>query len=109
MNRVWYQVRLDDGGVRTVLIVSAIPVEEMDGMRFTAHADRLKDQMGIEFETLRAWLPQHSKEVDLSGWAGSAKYDKGGTRGFVGYFQSTEEVDKFVSALRNATVLSHTV
>ena len=108
MNRVWYQVRLDDGGVRTVLIVNAISDEEEDGMGFTAHADRLKDLMGIDPETLRTWLPPNSNEQDLRGWAGSAKYDKGGTRGFVGYFQSTDEVDKFVNALRSATVQSHT-
>lgn len=103
MNRVWYQVRLDDGGVRTVLIVNAIRDEEKDGMRFTAHADRLKDLMGIDFETLRTWLPPNSYEEDLRGWAASAKYDKAGTRGFVGSFQSTEEVDKFVNALRSVT------
>ena len=106
MNRVWYQVRLDDGGVRTVLIVNAIPDEEKDGMGFTAHADRLKDLMGIEFETLQTWLPPNSYEHDLSGWAGSSKYDKRGTRGFVGFFRSTEEVDKFVNALRSATNLT---
>lgn len=105
LNRVWYQVRLDDGGVRTVLIVNAIADEEKDGMGFTAHADRFEGLLGIEFETLRTWLPPNSYEHDLLGWAGSAKYDKDGTRGIVGFFQSTEEVDKFVNALRSATTL----
>lgn len=108
LNRVWYQVRLDDGGVRTVLIVSAIPDEEKDGMGFTAHADRFKDLLGIDFETLRTWLPPDSYEWDLKGWAGSAKYDKGGTRGIVGFFQSTEQVDNFVNALKSVTNLPRT-
>lgn len=107
-NRVWYQVQLDDGGMRTVLIISAIPDEEGDGMGFTAHADRFKSLLGIDFETLQTWLPPNSYEWDLKGWAGSAKYDKDGTRGIVGFFQSTEEVDKFVNALRSATNVSPT-
>ena len=107
-DRVWYRLRREEGGVRTVLIVSAIPDEEMDGMRFTAHAHRLNDQMGIDFETLRAWLPQNSYEVDLSGWPGSSDEEKKGARGLRGYFQSTDEVDKFVNALRSATSLPRT-
>ena len=107
LDRMWYQLRLNNGGVRTVLIVSAIPDEEKGGMGFTVHADRLNEQLGIDFETLRMWLPPISNEADLSGWSGSSKYDKRGTRGLVGFFQSTEEVDKFVNALRSATVQSH--
>ena len=107
-NRVWYQVQLDDGGMRTVLIISAVPDEEKGGMGFTAHADRFKSLLGIDFETLRTWLPPNSYEWDLKGWAGSAKYDKDGTRGIVGFFQSTDEVDKFVNALRSATSLPPT-
>ena len=107
-DRVWYRLRRDDGSVRTVLIVDTIPHDESGGLSFRMHADRLEDQLGIDFETLRTWLPPNSSEQDLSGWAGSSKYDKRGTRGLVGFFQSTEEVDKFVNALKSATVQSHT-
>lgn len=107
-DRVWYRLRRDDGGVRTVLIVNAIPDPDNSGLSFSVHVDRLKDQLGIDFETLRTWLPPNSHEVDLKGWAGSSKYDKRGTRGLRGFFQSTEEVDKFVDALRSATNLPRT-
>ena len=102
-NRVWYRLRRDDGSVRTVLIVDAEPHGENGGLRFRVHADRLKDQLGADIETLRAWLPPGSHEDDLSGWAGSSVEEKRGARGLAGFFQSTEEVDRFVDALRSAT------
>ena len=105
-NRVWYRLRRDDGSVRTVLIVDAESHGENRGLSFRVHADRLKDQLGTDIETLRAWLPQDSHEDDLSGWAGSSVEEKRGARGLAGFFQSTEEVDRFVDALRSATVPS---
>ena len=102
-NRVWYRLRRNDGSVRTVLIVDAEPHGENGGLRFRVHADRLKDQLGADIETLRAWLPPGSHEDDLSGWAGSSVEEKRGARGLAGFFQSTEEVDRFVDALRSAT------
>ena len=105
-SRVWYRLRRDDGGVRTVLIVDAIPHDESGGLGFRVHAARLKDQLGTDFETLRTWLPSNSHEVDLSGWAGSSEDERRGARGLEGFFQSAEEVDRFVDALRSATALS---
>ena len=102
-NRVWYRIRRDDGGMRTVLIVDAKPHSESGGLGFTMHAARLKDLLGIDFEELRTWLPPNSHEKDLSTWAGSSKEERRGARGLVGFFQRTEEVDKFVDALRRAT------
>ena len=48
-DRVWYRLPRDNGGVRTVLIVSAIPHEENGGLGFTVHADRLEGQLGNRF------------------------------------------------------------
>ncbi len=107
-DRVWYRLPRDDGGVRTVLIVSAIPHEENGGLGFTVHAERLKGQLGTDFETLQAWLPSNSHEVDISGWAGSSEEEKRGARGLRGFFKSTDEVDKFVDSLRSAATLSST-
>ena len=102
-SRVWYRLRRDDGGVRTVLIVDAIPHDESGGLGFRVHAARLKDQLGTDFETLRTWLPSNSHEVDLSGWAGSSEDERRGARGLEGFFKGIEEVDRFVDALRSAT------
>ena len=105
-NRVWYRLRRDDGGARTVLIVHAEAHGENGGLSFNVHADRLIDELGIDFETLRAWLPPDSHEVDLSGWVGGSEKEKRGARGLEGFFQSAEEVDRFVDALRSATARS---
>ena len=105
-NRVWYRLRRNDGGARTVLIVHAEAHGENGGLSFSVHADRLIDELGIDFETLRAWLPPDSHEVDLSRWVGGSEKEKRGARGLEGFFQSAEEVDRFVDALRSATALS---
>ena len=107
-NRVWYRLHRDDGGMRTVLIVDAIPHDENGELGFRVHADRFKDQLGIDFETLRTWLPTNSHEEDLSRWPGSSEDERRGARGLRGFFQNSEEVGKFVDALRSLTALSRT-
>ena len=107
-NRVWYRIRRDDGGMRTVLIVDAERHDENGGLRFRMHSDRLEVLLGIGFEELRMWLPPNSHEEDLSGWVGSSEEERRGARGLVGFFQSTEQVDKFADALRSATAQPQT-
>ena len=107
-NRVWYRIRRDDGGMRTVLIVDAEPHDENGGLRYRVHSDRLKDLLGIDFQELRTWLPPDSREEDLSGWVGSSEEERKGARGLVGFLQSTEQVDKFADALRRAAAQPRT-
>ena len=107
-NRVWYRLQRGDGGVRTVLIVDAEPHDANGGLGFTVHSTRLKDLLGIDMEELRTWLPPTSDEEDLSGWAGSSDEEKRGARGLGGFFQSADEVEKFVDGLRRATARSRT-
>ena len=102
-DRVWYRLRGDDGGMRTVLIVSAEPDSENGGMGFSVHAARFERLLRIDFDELRTWLPENSHERDLSGWAGSSEEERRGARGLAGTFQSIAQVDRFVDALRNAT------
>ena len=107
-NRVWYRLRRDDGSMRTVLIVSALPHKETRGLEFTVHATRLGDHFGLDLEALRTWLPPNSHEVEVSMWPGSSEDERRGARGLGGIFQSAEEVDKFLKALRSATARSGT-
>ena len=107
-NRVWYRLRRGDGGVRTVLIVDAIPHDESGGLGFRVHTTRLNDHLGIDLEQLRTWLPPDPHEEDVSGWPGSSEEEKRGARGLKGFFQSVEEVNRFVDGLRSATALSRT-
>ena len=77
-------------------------------MRFRMHATRLNNHWGVGLDELRTWLPSSTYEEDVSGWAGSSEEERRGARGLRGFFQSTEEVDKFVDALRSATAPSRT-
>ena len=88
--------------MRTVLIVGATPDEENGGLWFSLHADRLEDQLATDLDRLLTWVPPNAVEVDLSGWAGSSADERRGARGLQGSFQSADEVDKFVAALRSA-------
>ena len=90
--------------MRTVLIVGTGPDEKTGGLGFSLHADRLIDQLGTDFETLRTWLPSNAYEVDLRGWAGSSETERQGARGLWATFQSADEIDTFVAALRSAAV-----
>lgn len=107
-DRVWYRLRRDDGGMRTVLIVDATRDDENGGLGFRVHATRLEDHLGIDFEELRTWLPLNSQEVPVT-WVGSSKEEKRDARGLKGSFRSTEEVDKFADALRSAATRSRTI
>ena len=108
VDRVWYRLRRKDGSARTVLIVDSFPRYEKGGLSFRIHATRLNEHLGVDFETLRTWLPPNAHEQDLSGWAGSSEDEKREARGLVGSFRSRDEVDKFVVALRSATTTSRT-
>ena len=100
--RVWYRKRQPDGRYRTALIVWAIPHEELDGLRFTIHATRLENQLGVGLDILRTWLPQNTKERDVSSWRHSSQEEQQGAVGLDGSFQSMDEVDKFVQELKGA-------
>ena len=107
-NRVWYKLRRKEGGFRTVLIIPAIP-HEKGGLGFGVHATRLKEYCRVGLDQLKAWVPATSEETEgVRGWAGSSADERESAVGLSGYFQSQEEVDKFVSALSNAISQSRT-
>ena len=105
---MFYRLRRDDGSVRTVLIIEAIRNKENSGLKFTVHATRLMSHLGIDLDELRSWLPENSREEDVSTWAGSSQDERKSARGLRGFFQSDAEVDKFIDELRKATARSRT-
>ena len=105
---VAYTLRRKEGGVRTVLFISAMPQEEHGRLGFTVHATRLMDQFGIDSEELRASLPPNLREGDASGWAGSSEEERKHAVQLHGAFQNAEEVDKFLHGLRTAFEASTT-
>ncbi len=103
-NRVWYRLRIDGGGVRTVLIVDTYPHDQNGRMGFRVHATRLQAYLGVDFDELRKWLPPNTEEGDVSSWPGSSDEEKKGSRGLKGSFHTIEQVGRFTDSLRQVTL-----
>ena len=95
---VGYVRRLDNGGVRTLLLVSVVPGDG-GGMIFTAHATRFKGHMNMGMEDLKALLPENMAPCDVRGWSGSSPEERESAEGLEGLFHTVEEVDAFVSGI----------
>ena len=96
---VGYVRRLDDGGVRTLMLVEAVPGDDAGGMKFTAHATRFERYMEVGMEGLRDLLPDNTVDCDVRRWNGSSPEERESAMGLEGLFHSVEEVDRFVSGL----------
>ena len=96
---VGYVRRLDDGGVRTLMLVDAVPGDDAGGMKFVAHATRFEQYMGVGMEGLRDLLPDNTVDCDVRRWNGSSPEERESAMGLEGLFHTLDEVDKFVSGL----------
>ena len=96
---VGYVRRLDDGGVRTLMLVEAVPGDDAGGMKFVAHATRFERYMGVGIEGLRELLPDNTVDCDVGRWNGSFPEERESALGLEGLFHTLDEVDKFVSGL----------
>ena len=105
---VGYTVQLEGGGVRTALIISAVPDEETRGLEFIIHVNRFNNYLGVGSEELLEWLPENTRDENVTGWVGSSADEKVNAQGLRGSFQEIEEVDKFLNGLRNTTARPHT-
>lgn len=100
---VGYYRRLDDGGTRTVMFVSAIPSVETGGIAFTVHATRFGKYLDMSLEDLKSMLPEKTSEKTGGiRWVGSSEEEKADAIAMSGAFRTVEEVDKFIAGLRAA-------
>ena len=99
---VAYVRRLEGGGVRTMLLVRAIPGDDAGGVKFVAHATRFERHMDVPVDALRSWLPRNTIESDVRRWSGSSPEERDAAQGLEGLFHSTDEVDSFVAGLSAA-------
>ena len=98
---VGYYRRLDDGGTRTVMFISAVPANEDGGLGFIVHATRFESYLGISLEKLKELLPGDSSEIiHVRNWNGSLPEERTSAIGLEGTFSTTDEVDRFVTGLR---------
>ena len=98
---VGYTVNLDGGGIRTVLIIRAVPDEEGSGLSFVAHATRFMNYLGVNLEELKEWLPGSTQTSGVTRWSGSSPEERANALGLTGSFQSVEEVETFLAGLRS--------
>ena len=96
---VGYVRKLDTGGMRTLMMVKAVPEDDAEGVKFFAHATRFERHMNVGMDDLRSWLPDDTEEHDVTGWRGSSPEERRSAEGLEGSFHSIEEVDTFVSNL----------
>ena len=101
--RVAYIARREDGSRRTVMIVSAVPSQD-SGLPFTIHATRLQAILSIDLEALKGALPHGTEDLSVSHWVGSDESERQNARGVQGSFKVSQEVDKFISLLRQGAV-----
>ncbi len=99
---VAYVRRLEGGGVRTMMLVDAVPGDDAGGVKFVAHATRFERYMDVPMGDLRSWLPGNTMESDVRRWSGSSPEERDAAQGLEGLFHSTEEVDRFVAGLAAA-------
>ena len=78
---VTYVFRIEGGGERTILIVQAIPNEGVPGLPFVAHSTRFNNFLGVDGEELRKWLPENTREEDVTHWSGSSPEERENARG----------------------------
>jgi len=96
---VGYVRRLENGGVRTLMLVDAVSGDDDRGMRFVAHGTRFEQHMGIGMADLRALLPGNTVDCNVRGWNASSPEERESARGLEGLFRTVDEVDAFVSGL----------
>ena len=99
---VAYVRRLENGRVRTLMLVDAVPGNDAGGVKFVAHATRFERYMNVPMGDLRSWLPDNTKDSDVRRWSGSSPEERESAQGLEGLFHSTEEVDGFVAELSAA-------
>ncbi len=100
---VGYSLRLNSGGTRVVMFISALSFnDEGGGIEFTVHADRFSRYLEISPDQLKSLLPKGHWETDLSNWIRSSPEEKRYALGLKGRFYTVEEVDQFIAGLRAA-------
>ena len=101
---VAYVRRLENGGLRTMMLVDAVPGDDAGGVKFVAHATRFARYMDVPMDDLRSWLPCNTMECDVRRWSGSSPEERDSALGLEGLFHRTKDVDSFVAGL--STVLT---
>ena len=93
------------GGGRTlaVLIVRLGESSQQDGMMFQLNGIRLMNHFGLDADQLAKSIPEGVDSLDLTDWVGSTAEEEANWIGYRGYFRTVEEVDSFLTRLKEGS------
>ena len=93
------------GGGRTlaVLIVRLGESSQQDGMMFQLNGIRLMNHFGLDADQLAKSMPEGVDSLDLTDWVGSTAEEEANWIGYRGYFRTVEEVDSFLTRLKEGS------
>ena len=86
-------------GIRALLVVGLRESSSEVGIQFRMNGIRLINHFGLSEESLRDSLPDKVEEMPSSSWQGVTVDEGDNWVGFRGYFSTTGEIDKLLTAL----------
>ena len=92
-----FQIR-QEGRTLMVLIVGLNESGEEIGLQFRLNGIRLMNYFGLSEDQIRDCLPEGFEDMPATEWRGANQEQN--WVGFQGYFRTTEEIDRFLDALK---------
>ena len=98
--RVFYQATIDERN-STVIIIWPPDSTATKGLSFSVRGNRVMRYLGITEDQLAKSLPDDCRRTEGRAWSGAVPEERETWFTFSGYFQTTEEIDRFLTALGN--------
>ena len=86
-----------------MLIVRLGESSQQDGMMFQLNGIRLMNHFGLDADQLAKSMPEGVDSLDLTDWVGSTAEEEANWIGYRGYFRTVEEVDSFLTRLKEGS------
>ncbi len=97
------ELKADDGRWRRLMTVDAARDGDKVGLPFIVHATRIQEFFGIEVDEVEQLLPDEVEGTEaVTDWGKTIGVHQSEAIGYKGYFTSTQEIDRFMDALRAA-------
>lgn len=97
------ELKSDDGRWRRLMSVDAVRDEDRVGLPFVLHATRIQEFFGIEVGKVKQLLPDEIEDTEsIRDWGKTIGVHQPEAIGYKGYFITTQEIDRFMDALRAA-------
>ena len=88
------------GIFRTLFDVNPKESSAEAGLKFRLNGVRLADYFGLTMDQIKQMLPESHEDLPHTGWRNLDTEEIENWVGFQGYFRTTEEIDRFLDALK---------